>query len=88
MADELKANNGITVGDAGKLSPEVLALVQAHEEKLKYLEELRQSGVTNMFGAGPYLQQRFGMGLNEAIKLLSTWMQHYGELSEYYGWQS
>ena len=28
----------------------------------KYLDNLRESGVTNMFGAGIYLQEEFGLG--------------------------
>ena len=47
-----------------------------------YLEELRQSGVTNMFGASPYLQSAFGLGRREAIKIVSNWMENYEELRE------
>ena len=45
-----------------------------------YLEELRQSGETNMFGASPYLQSEFGLGRREAIKVLSNWRENYDEL--------
>jgi hypothetical protein len=45
-----------------------------------YLEELRQSGVTNMFGATPYLRSEFGLGRREAIKILGSWMDNYQEL--------
>jgi hypothetical protein len=47
-----------------------------------YLEELRQSGVTNMFGASSYLREDFGLGRREAIKILSSWMENYDELIE------
>lgn len=47
-----------------------------------YLEVLRQSGVTNMFGATPYLREEFGLGRREAIKILSSWMDNYDELIE------
>jgi hypothetical protein len=47
-----------------------------------YLEELRQSGETNMFGATPYLREEFGLGRREAIKILSSWMDNYEELVE------
>jgi hypothetical protein len=40
-----------------------------------YLCELRDSGVTNMFGAAPYLQRRFGLSSNEAKDILLAWMQ-------------
>ena len=42
-----------------------------------YLESLRQSGVTNMFGASPYLAQAFGISLEEADKILIDWMKNY-----------
>lgn len=31
-----------------------------------YLDRLRDSGVTNMFGAGPYLQENFGFNRADA----------------------
>ena len=40
-----------------------------------YLEELRQSGVTNMFGATPYLMEEFNLDLSEAKDILLTWMR-------------
>ena len=42
-----------------------------------YLEELRRSGVTNMYGAGPYVQQEFGVSRREAIKIVGDWMKNY-----------
>lgn len=42
-----------------------------------YLEGLRQSGVTNMFGAGPYLEREFGLDRNEAKEVLLNWMRSY-----------
>lgn len=42
-----------------------------------YLENLRKSGVTNMFGATPYLMNEFGLDKKEAIKILSDWMKNY-----------
>ena len=42
-----------------------------------YLERLRRSGVTNMYGAAPYLMDEFGLRKNEAIKILSDWMRNY-----------
>ena len=47
-----------------------------------FLEVLRQSGVTNMFGATPYLREEFGLGRRDAIKILSSWMDNYDELIE------
>ena len=47
-----------------------------------YLEELRQSGVTNMFGAAPYLQEEFDLSRKEAREILINWMNNYEELEE------
>jgi hypothetical protein len=47
-----------------------------------YLEELRQSGETNMFGASSYLREEFDLGRREAIKIVSSWMKNYDELIE------
>lgn len=46
------------------------------EHKL-YLERLRRSGETNMFGAAPYLMTEFGLSLQDARKVLSEWMSTY-----------
>ena len=45
-----------------------------------YLEELRQSGETNMRGASPYLQAEYGLNPREARKVLGNWMENYDEL--------
>ena len=46
-----------------------------------YLEGLRQSGVTNMFGAGPYLEREFGLNRAEAKEVLLNWMKSYERVS-------
>jgi len=45
------------------------------EKYFKYLDDLRESGETNMFGARPYLQRRFGLEAKEAGAILSEWMK-------------
>lgn len=40
-----------------------------------YLDRLRESGITNMFGAGPYVEDEFGLGRQEAKDLLIEWME-------------
>jgi len=47
-----------------------------------YLEELRQSGETNMYGTSSYLREEFGLGRRESIKILANWMDNYEELIE------
>ena len=42
-----------------------------------YLEQLRRSGVTNMFGAVPYIMDEFDVDKTEASKILSDWMKNY-----------
>lgn len=44
-------------------------------EEYLYLNRLRESGETNMFGASPYLRMEFGLDKREASKILSDWMQ-------------
>jgi hypothetical protein len=44
-----------------------------------YLDELRNSGVTNMFGAAPYLAREFAIPLPEARKELALWTKTFGE---------
>ena len=44
------------------------------KEHFDYLEALRKSGVTNMFGAAPYLVREFNMTEDEAVKILKQWM--------------
>ena len=43
----------------------------------EFLNNLRDSGVTNMFGAAPYLEDEFGLSRNEAIDILGQWMESY-----------
>ena len=44
-------------------------------EYFKFLDELRESGVTNMFGAGPFLEEAFGLSHKEAQVVLVDWMR-------------
>ena len=46
-------------------------------EYCEFLENLRQSGVTNMFGAASYLVQEFGLTHAEARAILIQWMESY-----------
>jgi hypothetical protein len=42
----------------------------------EYLDSLRESRITNMFGARPYVQQAFPKwGPEKAGKVLTTWMK-------------
>lgn len=43
-------------------------------EYFEYLEALRVSGVTNMFGAPTYLQKAFGLSRKEAADVFLKWV--------------
>jgi hypothetical protein len=49
------------------------------DEHLEFLDELRDSGETNMFGARPYLVDEFMLSKDESAKVLSYWMASFGE---------
>ena len=49
------------------------------EEVNDYLDALRESGETNMFGAAAYLVAEFGVSREEAKFLLLNWMQTFDE---------
>ena len=49
------------------------------EEYFEYLDDLRESGVTNMFGAAPYLMSEFGITRGKAARVLAAWMQSFDE---------
>lgn len=51
-----------------------------------YLEDLRRSGVTNMYGAGSYLVSTFDISKERAKEILKYWMDNYKELS--YLWEA
>ena len=49
------------------------------EEVFPYLDELRKSGVTNMYGAHRYVMEDFCMDKAMAIKLVQAWMETFKE---------
>jgi hypothetical protein len=50
------------------------------DEHLDYLDSLRESGVTNMFGARPYLMREFPELLkDEAGHVVTYWMKTFGD---------
>lgn len=44
-----------------------------------FLDDVRNSGKINMFGAAPYIQEVFGVKRHEAKDLLTEWMRTFGE---------
>jgi hypothetical protein len=49
------------------------------DEVKTYLDDLRDSGETNMFGAAAYLQRDYGFSKNEARAELTRWMSEFGK---------
>ena len=49
------------------------------EDHLVYLDQLRESGETNMFGAVPYLRHVFALDRYEAKDVLMYWMASFDE---------
>ncbi len=44
------------------------------EEVNSYLNALRRSGATNMFGTAPYVEKHFKIDRNTARKMVTSWM--------------
>lgn len=62
------------MSDITTLDPEQL------EDMLVYLDILRESGATNMFGARPYLMDEYpDLDKNMAGAILSHWMKTFSE---------
>ena len=49
------------------------------DEYLRFLDGLRESGVTNMYGAAPYLEEMFRLPRAEARQVLTYWMRTFGD---------
>ena len=65
------AGRALTAAEPPTFTPEENALA----EKFDYLDDLRESGVTNMYGAGPYVQEEFGLDRKEARDVVIAWMR-------------
>ncbi len=50
------------------------------DSHLTYLDDLRESGETNMYGAGAYLLHTFSeLNVRESHEILSYWMESFSE---------
>jgi hypothetical protein len=54
-------------------------LKEEFENFFEFLDELRERGVTNMFGATPYLEDRFDLDRPQAKQALTAWMSTFGD---------
>ena len=52
--------------------------ITEQEKKIfDYLNDLRDSGITNMWGASSYVAEEFGIEESEARKATSRWMRNF-----------
>jgi hypothetical protein len=66
------------------MSKKMRHTTEFEQEVLQYLNELRDSGETNMFGAAPYVEAHFGMGRQEARGYTKMWMDNFQPSGEYH----
>ena len=52
------------------------------EQVNRFLNDLRETGATNMFGATPYIQEIFGVTKYDAQRFLVKWMETFNEKGE------
>ena len=53
------------------------------QEVLEFLNMLRDSGATNMFGATPYIKDEFDLDSKESKSLLMLWMANFNDEGKY-----
>jgi hypothetical protein len=49
------------------------------DDHLKFLDELRESGIVNMFGATPFIIDAFNIDRKLAELILKYWMDSFGK---------
>ena len=59
-----------------------MSIAEFQQDYFDYLVELRDSGVTNMWGAGPYLEDKFYLTKQEAKEVLVLWIKSFEEVAE------
>ena len=59
------------------MSEEVIKIIKDEKEMFDFLNELRGSGSTNMWGASPYVSEQFEIEETKARKVLSKWMNNF-----------
>ena len=56
-----------------------MSIAEFQQDYFSYLVELRDSGVTNMLGAAPYLEDKFWLESSEAKEVLKLWIKSFEE---------
>jgi len=72
------STNTKTTTTATEAAPAEVRLPFITDEHLRFLDSLRESGATNMFGAGPYLVEAFGVDRKTSHVILGYWMRTFG----------
>lgn len=49
------------------------------DEIFEYLDNLRESGICNMFGSANYVQDLFGLGRSASRDIVKEWMMTFGQ---------
>ena len=49
------------------------------KDVFEFLVRLRDSGRTNMFGAGPYIEAEYGVSAAEGRRLLAVWIESFND---------
>ena len=57
----------------------MITITQEEKDVFEYLNELRDSGVTNMFGATSYIVDEYDIDKRKASAILSKWMANFNE---------
>ncbi len=61
------------------MAEKVTTLTKEEKEMFDYLNDLRNSGVCNMFGASPYLKEEFDISTTQARQVVALWMENFNE---------
>jgi hypothetical protein len=64
---------------ANKKNPVPPDTTPQQEEMFVWLDNLRESGIVNMFGSAPMLQEAFNLSKAHAKMTVLKWMQTYGD---------
>lgn len=58
----------------------LMEYTQQEQQVFSFLDALQRTGVTNMFGATPYIQDEFSeLSKKESMDLLGRWMDTYDD---------
>lgn len=75
--NEMSDNNSENTGTTRETTP-------IEKEVMRFLNDIRDSGSTNMFGASTYILEEFPeLNKSEARKILSLWMENFNEEGDY-----